>query len=744
MIATSPDQFLFRQAPARQLEWLDQMFILHGLKAGLAGVLALFVAEALRLQYPEWSVFTVVALMMVHYHPGAIALKSLFRFVGTLVGASLGVWLMSDYFSSPLLFLGGTFLVMCFASYKVGQLSSGMAPYGYFLTGVTLIIVESAGLTQPDKEWFVALSRTEETFVGISVLLVINPLFRLRSPRLEFQQLAGSAVEQLKDLTDAELRNIKEGKPSNSAVLQEQTAVVRKLLSLDSLLIAERRESLYFRANTATLERIRHSLRNLLQAVLDLSQSPVDSKVLSRPIRAQLDTVQELFEHRFCSPGRASTEDRRILASAFQALDEEVDRSLRSGDLKELPADQLAAYFRSWNALRCIQNELLSLYDLETQLQGSAQDAGVMQSDPPRIRRKIDRRLVIIGFKGGFVSVVSLFLLVWLHLPGATIMPVAAWLALIFTSYEIPVGRPGHVRAFRHLLQTAFYGFLIVLAMLLLAPLLSNYWFMNLILFCVLFAHGYFASKTPGLAFWMLGTLFLASVLVALNAQKPVPFAVIMDSYLGVIIGLTIGVTIARVLWPRLPQNELKEATVRFCDVAKLALGENSEASVSSINSTLSTLPMDIARTTAALGVNRLLREEQAKWNRLVPILISLSVQLPRLASVRAKVADSHEVRLFLDSFHQDFGSWMEALGRFFRRPDNKKTVPSVRSFIDQLKQRMERLKASELLGPSTNRQSLETLIDMNEYLVAADLMQQCGNIALSLRLVEYSGDYFL
>jgi uncharacterized membrane protein YccC len=257
-------------------------------------------------------------------------------------------------------------------------------------------------------------------------------------------------------------------------------------------------------------------------------------------------------------------------------------------------------------------------------------------------------------------------------------MPVAAWLALIFTSYEIPLGRPGHVRSFQNLLQTALYGFLIVLVMLVLTPFLSNYWFMNLILFCVLFAHGYFAAKTPGLAFWMLGTLFLVSVLVALNAQKPVPFATIMDSYLAVIIGLTIGVTIARVLWPRLPQNELKEATARFCDAAKLALDENCEVSMSSINSTLSTLPLDIARTTAALGVNRLLRQEQAKWNRLVPILISLSAQLPRLTSIRAKVADSQEVRPYLDSFHQEFCSWMEALGRFFRLPDNKKTLPSV------------------------------------------------------------------
>jgi hypothetical protein len=106
-----------------------------------------------------------------------------------------------------------------------------------------------------------------------------------------------------------------------------------------------------------------------------------------------------------CRVDRASTEDPSILASAFQALDEEINRWLRSGDLKELPADQLAACLRSWNALRRIQNELLSLYDLENQLQRSAQDA-VLQSDPPRVPRKIDRRLVIIGIKGGLVSVV--------------------------------------------------------------------------------------------------------------------------------------------------------------------------------------------------------------------------------------------------------------------------------------------------------------------------------------------------
>jgi uncharacterized membrane protein YccC len=731
------------EASAQQSQWLDSIFVAHALKVGLAGVLSLFVAQALRLQYPEWAPFTVMVLMMVHPHPGSIALKSLFRVVGTLVGASLGVWLVSDYVSSPIVFLSVTFLIMCVASYKMGQLNSAMAPYAYFLTGVTLIIVESTAMTQPDKAWFIALSRVEETFVGIVAVMIISPLFRSRSPRLEFQQLARSVIDQLEQLTNAELQQLKEGTRLNFQVMEGQTAVLRKLLKLDSLLLAERRESLYFRGNIAILQKVRNSLRNAFQAVSELTRSTLDWKVLDGPFRKQLEAAQDVLKRGFANVGRASEEDPSILADTFQTLDDEINHWLRAGELQKLPADQLATYLRCWNAFRRIQNELVSLYDLPNQLRCSGQDT-VLESHPPKTQRKIDRRLVIIGFKGGLVTVVSLFLLEWLYLPGASFMPVTAWLAVIFTSYQIPSGRPGHIRAFRNLLLMALYGIVTVVGLLLLTPLLSNYWFMNLILFGVLFAHGYFASKTPGLAFWMLGTIFLVSILVGLNAQKPVPFKDIVDSCLGVITGFTVGVTIARVLWPRLPQKELKAAAAQFCDAAKLVLAENPAGSMSSINSTLSALPLEIARTTAVLGVNGFLRQEQAKWNRLIPVLMCTGDQLSRLAPIRNKFMASQEPRLFLDSFHQDFGTWIDALGRFFRRPDSNQTLPSVQGLIDRLKQRIAGLMVTDPLHPSSNGSAPEALIDLHHYLVTAQLMRLCGEIALTLRLVEYSGDYFL
>jgi uncharacterized membrane protein YccC len=166
---------------------------------------------------------------VAHGHPkyleATARYKSLFRFVGTLVGASLGVWLVSDYLSAPVFFLSVTFLVMCFASYKVEHLGPTIAPYAYLLTGLTLITIESSGLTHPDKAWFVALSRTEEIFVGIIAVLIITPLFGLRCPRLEFQQLASSAVDQLKNLTNAELQNMREGTSSNSELVMAYEAL---------------------------------------------------------------------------------------------------------------------------------------------------------------------------------------------------------------------------------------------------------------------------------------------------------------------------------------------------------------------------------------------------------------------------------------------------------------------------------------------------------------------------------------
>jgi hypothetical protein len=60
------------------------------------------------------------------------------------------------------------------------------------------------------------------------------------------------------------------------------------------------------------------------------------------------------------------------------------------------------------------------------------------------------------------------------------------------------------------------------------------------------------------------------------------------------------------------------------------------------------------------------------------------------------------------------------------------------------IEQKMEGPNPSEGPQPSSRGLSPKTLMEVGEYLVAAELLQRCVEMALDLRLVEYWGDYFL
>ena len=160
-----------------------------GIKLGLAGLIALFCAQMLRVPDDNWAILTVFVLMDAKY-VGALACKAIMRLTGTIVGALIGVWLASDYASTPAIFLSVFFLVMVFAGYKVGQVGARQVPYAYYLLGLTTLTIASAGVTDPAQAWQTGLDRTEEIFIGIISSLLVNSLLWPRYGREEF--LGGS------------------------------------------------------------------------------------------------------------------------------------------------------------------------------------------------------------------------------------------------------------------------------------------------------------------------------------------------------------------------------------------------------------------------------------------------------------------------------------------------------------------------------------------------------------------------
>jgi hypothetical protein len=140
----------YRNFPiALKLHWTGQdvfgdLRVRYGIKLGLAGLLALFCTQVLRLPHDNWAILTVLVLMSARF-VGSIAVKAIMRVVGTIAGALVGVWLVGDYTSTPAIFLAVLFLVIALASYKFGQFGARQTPYAYFLLGLTTLTVATDG-----------------------------------------------------------------------------------------------------------------------------------------------------------------------------------------------------------------------------------------------------------------------------------------------------------------------------------------------------------------------------------------------------------------------------------------------------------------------------------------------------------------------------------------------------------------------------------------------------------------------
>jgi uncharacterized membrane protein YccC len=100
---------------ALKLNWARQdlfgdLRVRHGFKLGLSGLIALLCTQVLRVPNDYWAILTVMVLMNAQF-VGAFAFKATMRMAGTTVGAIVGVWLASDYASTPAIFLPVFFLV---------------------------------------------------------------------------------------------------------------------------------------------------------------------------------------------------------------------------------------------------------------------------------------------------------------------------------------------------------------------------------------------------------------------------------------------------------------------------------------------------------------------------------------------------------------------------------------------------------------------------------------------------------
>jgi uncharacterized membrane protein YccC len=614
----------------------------YGIKMGLAGLLALFCTQVLRLPNDNWAILTVLVLMSAQF-VGSITVKAIMRVIGTIAGALVGIWLVGDYTSTPAIFLPVLFLVVALASYQFGQLGARQVPYAYFLLGLTTLTVATDGVTDPAQAWQIGLDRSEEILVGIMSSLLVTSVLWPRYAREEFLEAGRAALKTVSQLVSAHVQASIDPANAPSVTEKIRSTFDRQLSVLRNLLQAGARESTFFSARLSNYNAFLVSLTNLFPAGLYLSRHRVEPRFLDH-LRQETESLLAAISDEFNilttarSPGEKSPSSH--LNEAFAALQEKVNEIRDHGVLAATPLQTAIAFAGHFAAVRTVCDEL---NNIRSAMEGLPRFGQALPEAKPHwdLLPSIDWFWVRVAVKGGLAAVISIVLLKWINPPGPAAIPLMAWLLTILGRPSLRVGGTGDLRAF----QTAFRASLMLAAcaalLILTTPFLADYAVMNVALFLILFTLGFHTARIAGINFWIQLAYITISAFVGLNPQEPVASQTIIDTFLGLSFGMFIGTVLGRLLWPVLPQRVLRNNLLAILAQIKALL--NGDPHREKIQTQLAILPLEALQAARQIRTAACAQEERAKLVALVRALQTLITRISHLLSRRDILPETTE-----------------------------------------------------------------------------------------------------
>ena len=716
----------------------------YGIKCGLAGLIAVYLALLIRLDNPTWALFTVFVLMMAQY-VGAVAEKSIFRFVGTIIGGVLGFVLTGSLEQTPIIFLPLVGIIVAGCTAMFGQ---SRYPYAFLLCGMTLLVVVSNGIGNPEQSWEPMLSRIEEVSLGILVTLIVQSVLWPRYARVEFLR---DMRESFADLKECFLECPGIAPPGSAALGAVKAAgFPARITVLRGLLEFGARESQYFRDRLATYFELTGCLSKIANAIGTIREPLPEESLYRTAAGKEIDALQKAIAGALgdlCdekSNAESRVQHRQVMDKRFEDLESKLELLRQDPRLGSVTIAQAMVLGMHSLALDEIRRAMARAHDLIDSL---PEDALAKSRDlDPLISRIPPPRWIRSGLKGGLALVAALVIDNWLNPPGGPMFVLGTW---IFTSMnQASPGGQGDRRAFLYV--AIFIAILIPLSLVLMAgrPLLSSYAVMNAILFTWMFVWAYQSYNTRGVTQPMnFGMLCIVGIL-GLNGQAPITVQAVMGFFFGLSLAVVLSAVIQRVLWPSLPQWEARDRFIEQVAICRDMIKAGTAAIPLWRRTRLALIPGEAEQRI------RLLRPPicpAGEIERLVDVLHTTSrasghliVTLGRLLPIIP--AEFHEeASIRIERLESLMDAGLSEIQTAFQSGSSRAANDAdLRAALDEWVGWVGRLRAAMLAVDASPIQMLKILGLAERYKLAGEQLIAAQNQTARLCLPLYMGDFSL
>jgi uncharacterized membrane protein YccC len=242
---------------------LDIRNLTFALKAFGASMTALYIAFALDLPHPSWSMLTV--FVVAQPLAGMVQSKAAYRVMGTITGSVFAVFATTVFAGSPELLTLALALWAGFCVYAT-VLDRTPRSYAFMLAGYTAGIVAFPIVNTPDIIFDTAVARCQEIILGILVMVVVSQVV---FPQRVGGMLMGRLTAWLEDARrwtrDVVMEQI--AGPEREA---DRHRLIVNAAALDGLRIHASYDTPELRAAEAGVRRLQRRLQMLLSNVVSV------------------------------------------------------------------------------------------------------------------------------------------------------------------------------------------------------------------------------------------------------------------------------------------------------------------------------------------------------------------------------------------------------------------------------------------------------------------------------------------
>lgn len=547
----------------QNLTWREAVF---SLKSFAAAMLALYISLRLNFSQPMWSVTTVYIVSQPL--AGMVLSKSVYRVLGTVIGAIASLVFVALFNNSPELFCLALALWIGLGTTITIYLRDAPQAYVGMLSGYSAAIIGLPAALAPDTAFDYAVSRCLEISIGIGCATLVHHLI--------FPQRAGDALRRALDATLPSMarwaQDALQGQQNEITGLLDRRRILNAVVSLDSLRV-------FAIFDTPAIRVVDPAIRQLegkLLALLAMLMSVYDrfaALVQERPATAEAlrPLLEKAAAHMAQTAGAKTASDAQAERFDETELHREIDAYLP--DTATLRADTRSFLLRSM-LLRL--GDVLDHWRDAVWLRTHIASGRRLPGNPavPSFRPYRDLSAALLGGAIATFTVLlaSAFWILSAWPNGPTAVTFAGIICAIMGGRDNPAAASAVFlwMSFAGALIAAFYLFAVL-------PPLSGFAALAVALAPFYLIAGAFLAS-PQSARFTLPLIMTAGGLTPIVNTMTYDFAAFINSALGYVTGIGMGVVALGLLWP-LRTDWAVQRLMRgmFLDLAAISRNEQAD-----------------------------------------------------------------------------------------------------------------------------------------------------------------------